>query len=185
MTAIDIDRHEPITGFEVADGCLQVGGQSVAELVADAGGPVYLYDRNLIVDRVGQLRSALPDAVHLHYAIKANPHPDVVALLAARTDGLDVASAREIEVALAAGGDPAHISFAGPGKRDAELAAALAAGIVINIESERELEVLARLGSERGTTPRIAVRVNPPFQLKTSGMKMGGGSQQFDRGRPT
>lgn len=179
MSRIDIDRHAPITAFEVDDGCLCVGGRRVTDIVSELGSPLYLYDRSLIEARVALLREALPREVHLHYAVKANPRADVVALLAGLTDGLDVASARELQIALDAGGDPAHISFAGPGKRDDELAAALAAGIVVNIESPRELDVLATAATGSGTRPRVAVRVNPPFQLRTSGMKMGGGPQQF------
>jgi diaminopimelate decarboxylase len=84
-----------------------------------------------------------------------------------------------MRVALAAGMNPAAISFAGPGKTDAELAEALAAGIVVNLESEREMERLAALGRNRGARTRVAVRVNPDFELKSSGMKMGGGPKQF------
>jgi diaminopimelate decarboxylase len=105
--------------------------------------------------------------------------PDVVRHLATLTDGLDVASAGELRVALAAGMNPGTISFAGPGKTDAELAAALTAGIVVNLESEREMERIAVLGRGRVAPPRVAVRVNPDFELKSSGMKMGGGPKQF------
>lgn len=75
--------------------------------------------------------------------------------------------------------DPAEISFAGPGKCPPELAAAIAAGITINLESGGELETVARLGHEQGRLPRVAVRVNPDFELKASGMKMGGGPKPF------
>jgi diaminopimelate decarboxylase len=71
------------------------------------------------------------------------------------------------------------ISFAGPGKTDAELAEATAAGIVVNLESEREMERIAVLGRNHSVRPRVAVRVNPDFELKSSGMKMGGGPKQF------
>jgi diaminopimelate decarboxylase len=84
-----------------------------------------------------------------------------------------------MRVALAAGANPEETSFAGPGKTDAELAEALAAGIVVNLESERELERVANLGRNRQARPRVAVRVNPDFELKSSGMKMGGGPKQF------
>ena len=90
-----------------------------------------------------------------------------------------MASAGELRVALASGMDPAEVSFAGPGKTDAELAEAVAAGIVVNLESEREMERLAAQGNAAGVRPRVAVRVNPDFELKSSGMKMGGGPKQF------
>jgi diaminopimelate decarboxylase len=117
--------------------------------------------------------------VHIHYAIKANPMPEVVRHLAGLVDGLDVASAGELAIALEAGARPDTVSFAGPGKTDAELEAALAAGIVLNLESEGEMERLAAIASRRGTRARVSVRVNPDFELKSSGMKMGGGPKPF------
>ncbi|MBK9685632.1 MAG: pyridoxal-dependent decarboxylase, exosortase A system-associated, partial [Betaproteobacteria bacterium] len=111
--------------------------------------------------------------------MKANPMPAVVGLMATLVDGIDVASAGELKVALDAGADPAEISFAGPGKRDPELRQAVAAGVLVNVESMRELPVLARAAQELGLPARVAVRVNPDFELKGSGMKMGGGPKQF------
>jgi len=103
----------------------------------------------------------------------------VVAHLARLVDGLDVASAGELAIALEAGARPEAISFAGPGKTDAELEAALAAGIVVNLESEGEMERLAAIARRRGAKARVNVRVNPDFELKSSGMKMGGGPKPF------
>ena len=172
--------HWPMNQFPVVDDCLQVGGISLRQLAARVGQtPFYAYDRRLIDERVAWLRRVLPPTLKLHYAIKANPMPALVQHLAWQVDGLDVASLGEMQVALDVGMNPAHISFAGPGKRPSELAAAIAAGITIHLESARELETVARLGLEQGQQPRIAVRVNPDFELKTSGMKMGGGSKPF------
>src|SRR5882672_3168115 len=153
--------HAPMTQFPVVDDCLQVGGIPLTELARHAGRtPFYAYDRGLITQRVALLRKHLPKEVHLHYAIKANPMPEVVRHLAALMDGLDVASAGELRIALASGMNPEVISFAGPGKTDAELAEAVAAGIVVNLESEREMERLAVVGRNRDARPRVAVRVN-------------------------
>jgi diaminopimelate decarboxylase len=169
-----------MTQFPVLDDCLQVGGIPLTELARRIGRtPFYAYDRGLITQRVGLLRKHLPEEVHLHYAIKANPMPEVVRHLAGLVDGLDVASAGELRIALASGMNPVAISFAGPGKTDAELAEAVAAGIVVNLESEREMERLAELGRNRNARARVAVRINPDFELKSSGMKMGGGPKQF------
>ena len=169
-----------MTQFPVVDDCLQVGGIPLTELARRIGRtPFYAYDRSLITQRVELLRKHLPAPVHLHYAIKANPMPEVVRHLAAFMDGLDVASAGELRIALASGMNSGAISFAGPGKTDAELAEAVAAGISVNLESEREMERIAVLGQNRGARPRVAVRVNPDFELKSSGMKMGGGPKQF------
>jgi len=166
--------------FPVVDDCLQVGGIPLTQLAQRVGRtPFYAYDRSLITQRVELLRKHLPADVHLHYAIKANPMPEVVRHLAALVDGLDVASAGELRIALASGMNSAVISFAGPGKTDSELSEALAAGIVVNLESEREMERIAALGKGAGKRPRVAVRVNPDFELKSSGMKMGGGPKPF------
>jgi diaminopimelate decarboxylase len=166
--------------FSAADGELVVGGKTLSVLAAQVGQtPFYAYDRAALRRRVAQLRAALPAAVKLHYAMKANPMPAVVGLMAGLVDGIDVASAGELKVALDAGADPAEISFAGPGKRDVELRQAVAAGVLVNVESERELPVLAAASQALGRPARVAVRVNPDFELKGSGMKMGGGPKQF------
>ena len=167
-------------GFTVADGCLQVGGASLTTLAERAGRtPFYAYDRELITRRVAHLRAHLPAPIDLHYAIKANPMAEVVDHLRGLVGGFDVASAGEMEVALRAGMEPADVSFAGPGKTDEELARAVAAGITVHLESEGEMERLAAIATATGARPRVAVRVNPDFELKSSGMRMGGGPRQF------
>jgi diaminopimelate decarboxylase len=173
--------HAPMTQFpQAADGSLQIGGQSLSLLAERVGQtPFYAYDRGLLRERVAQLRAALPKQVKLHYAMKANPLPAVVGWMAGLVDGIDVASAGELQVALNAGADPVEISFAGPGKRDIELHQAVAAGVLVNVESARELPVLAAASKRYGLPARVAVRVNPDFELKGSGMKMGGGPKQF------
>jgi diaminopimelate decarboxylase len=166
--------------FTVVGDCLQVGGMPLTRLAERIGRtPFYAYDRRLISRKVELLRRHLPAEIHLHYAMKANPMPAVVQHLAAQVDGLDVASAGEMHVALDTGMAPEKISFAGPGKTPAELSMALAAGIVINMESENEMEAIARLAHRLGVPARVAVRVNPDFELKSSGMKMAGGPKQF------
>src|SRR4051812_45479824 len=172
--------HAAMDQFAVLDDCLAVGGVPLTELARRVGRtPFYAYDRRLISERVELLRAHLPRQVHIHYAMKANPMPEVVAHLAGLVDGLDVASAGELAIALTAGGRPDAISFAGPGKTDAELEAAVRAGIVVNLESEGEMERLAAITVQRGVRARVNVRVNPDFELKSSGMKMGGGPRQF------
>lgn len=172
--------HASQTQFQVERDCLLVGGVPLIRLAQRVGStPFFAYDRALIRSRVEHLRSTLPSEIHLHYSIKANPMPALVQLLASLVDGLDVASAGEMKCALDTGIAPQHISFAGPGKTDAELAQALAANIIIHLESETELERLDNLAMAMGITPKVVVRVNPAFELKSSGMKMGGGAKQF------
>lgn len=180
MNPRQLPLHAPMTQFPVRCGELQVGGKPLSQLATEVGQtPFYAYERRLIDARVAQLRHALPAAVKLHYAIKANPMPAVVRHLAGLVNGLDVASAGELDLALASGANPREISFAGPGKREPELAAAVRAGVLLNVESFREVELLSRLSQTLGMPARVAVRVNPDFELKSSGMKMGGGPKPF------
>lgn len=172
--------HAPITAFTARNGELLVGGLALSRLAARVGQtPFYAYDRAVLSQRVRTLRAALPAGIELHYAMKANPMPALVAHMAGLVGGIDVASAGELKVALDAGADPQHISFAGPGKRDVELHQAVAAGVLVNIESFREVDVLAHAAQSLGVPARAAVRVNPDFELKGSGMKMGGGPKPF------
>lgn len=178
--AAPLPIHAPMDQFLVADGELVVGGERLSLLAARVGQtPFYAYDRRLLSARVATLRQALPEGVKLHYAMKANPMPALVGFMVGLVDGIDVASAGELKVALDAGVNPQELSFAGPGKRDAELRQAVAARVLINIESFRELSVLEAISGELGLPARVAVRVNPDFELKGSGMKMGGGPKPF------
>jgi diaminopimelate decarboxylase len=129
--------------------------------------------------RIAELRSALPAQLALHYAMKGNPFPPLLAWMRGKVDGFDVASGGELQLAMAAGVAPDKISFAGPGKRDRELELAIANGVTLNCESEGEAARAFAIGERLGFTPKIAIRVNPSFDLKGSGMKMGGGAKQF------
>jgi diaminopimelate decarboxylase len=172
--------HAPMRQFPVRDGELIVGGMPLSLLAERVGQtPFYAYDRGVLRSRVAELRQALPASVKLHFAMKANPMPAVVCFMAGLVDGIDVASAGEMKVALDAGADPQEVSFAGPGKRAVELRQAVAAGVLVNVESSRELSLLEAISAELGVAARVAVRVNPDFELKGSGMKMGGGPKQF------
>ena len=174
------DHPPAMERFPVRDGELTVGGIVLSLLAARVGStPFYAYDRSLLKARVDQLRAVLPPQISLHYAMKANPMPAVVGYMAGLVDGLDVASGAELRVALDAGMSPRQISFAGPGKSQVELAQAVASGILLNVESVREIHALAEIVQRMGRPARVAVRVNPDFELKSSGMKMGGGPKQF------
>lgn len=180
MTDTALPRHAPMTVFPVVGDELVLGGVPLTRLAARIGStPFYAYDRKVITRTVEALRQCLPAEIRVHYAVKANPMPAVVQHLARLVDGADVASAKEMRIALDAGVSSDNISFAGPGKNDGEIRAAIAAGIVINLESEGECERVIVLAAELGMTPRVAIRVNPDFELKTSGMKMGGGAKPF------
>lgn len=180
MTGVAAKASSSARAFGVKDGQMTVGGIPLAQLARRVGKtPFYAYDRGLITARIKQLRRVLPREIHLHYAMKANPMPAVVQHVAGLVDGLDVASAREMLTALDTPMAPGLISFAGPGKTEAELRQAVAAGVVLNLESETEMRLVGQIGRTDGIRPKVAVRVNPDFELKSSGMRMGGGSQQF------
>jgi diaminopimelate decarboxylase len=136
--------------------------ERVRAALARADRPVcaYVYDREVLRARAAALKAALPSNAELLYAVKANGHPDVVATLAAATDGLEVASAGELALARAAGAR--RIAFGGPAKTDASLRAALSAGAMIHAESALELH---RLSAAAAATPvikevAVALRVN-------------------------
>ena len=158
---------------------LVIAGRTVAEWAAET--PAFVYDLGGVRDQVARFRAAFP-GIDLHYAVKANPFPPLIDAMASLVDGFDVASAGEL--ALVAGqGRP--VSFAGPGKRDAELEAAIEAGATINLESEAEADRAFAIAGRVGIAPRLAVRVNPEFELRGSGMRMGGRASPFgvDAGR--
>ncbi|MEM1050723.1 MAG: pyridoxal-dependent decarboxylase, exosortase A system-associated [Pseudomonadota bacterium] len=167
-------------GYDAIDGKLVIGGHLASDLVEAAGRtPLFVYSKSLLDERVAQLREALPGQIGINYAVKANPHPDVVAHMERLVDGFDIASAGELAFIKRAGISSSRVSFAGPGKRDDELEAAIAAGVTLNCESEGEAHRSLAIGQRLGKTPRIAIRVNPDFELKGSGMKMGGGAKPF------
>jgi diaminopimelate decarboxylase len=177
---IHFPRHAPQHHFSARNDELHIGGIPLRRLAARVGRtPFYAYDRGVLTASAQRLRANLPAAVHIHYALKANPMPALVQHMAALVDGFDVASAQELRVALDTGAAPAAVSFAGPGKSDGELSCAIAAGAVLNAESATELERAARTGTALGIRPKVALRINPDFELKSSGMKMGGGARQF------
>jgi diaminopimelate decarboxylase len=166
--------------FDVAEDCLAVGGVRLDRLADRVGTtPFFAYDRRLITARVAYLRSVLPKDVKLSYAVKANPMPAVVQHMAGLVDAFDVASAFEMKTALDTVVPASNISFAGPGKTSIELVQAIAAGVTIEMESESEASRIIEAGNRLGIRPRVALRVNPNYQVKGSGMKMGGGPQQF------
>ncbi|MCB1934246.1 MAG: pyridoxal-dependent decarboxylase, exosortase A system-associated, partial [Candidatus Accumulibacter sp.] len=161
--------HDLDLPFAGRQGELEIGSLLLTRLAARVGRtPFYAYDRALLDARVGALRQTLPLAIKLHYAVKANPMPALVGHMAKLVDGLDVASAGEMAIALDAGMPATEISFAGPGKGEHELRQAVAAGVLLNVESPTELDRLASIGDATGWRPRVALRVNPDFELKTS-----------------
>lgn len=172
--------HPTIRAFSRVSGQLAVGDVPIERLAKRVGGtPFFAYDRRLLTERVEFLRRSLPTQIDLSYAIKANPMPAIVQYLSKLVDGLDVASGSELLTALDTEISPSRIGFAGPGKTSQELRQAVAAGVTIELESATEAARVIAIGDEEGITPRVAIRVNPDFEVRGSGMRLGGGSQPF------
>ena len=173
-------KHAEQVYYDLNSSELLIAGKSLEQVAAIAGQtPFFAYDRGIITQKIAEFRTHIPEDINLHYAIKANPHPSLVSFIANQVDGLDVASLKELRVALATSTAANDISFAGPAKSEKDIAGAIAAGITLNIESETELKRSVLLADKIGARPCAAIRVNPDFELKTSGMKMGGGPKQF------
>jgi diaminopimelate decarboxylase len=161
------------------DFMLLIGGRRADALVTQAGDtPLFVYDLALVDAKIAQFRAAFPE-IDLHYAMKANPYLPLLRHIARKVDGLDIASAGEMDMALEAGAKAGDISFAGPGKRDEDLSDAIHEGVTLNAESEGEVERAISIAAKLGQRPRLAVRVNPEFEIKGSGMRMGGGAKPF------
>ena len=164
--------------FARQHGELLIAGRPAEAWAVDAGDtPLFVYDMAIVAARVARFRAAFR-GVDLHYAIKANPHPELLTVIAPLVDGLDVASAGELARAVVVK-PAAAISFAGPGKRNDELTAAIETGATLNVESEGEANRALAIGDRIGIRPRLAVRVNPDVELRASGMKMGGRPSPF------
>ena len=167
-------------GFQAIDGELAIGGKPVSHWAEQAGRtPLFVYSQTRIEQRFADLRDAMPDRLKINYAIKANSFAPLLSFVSNLADGLDIASGGELEMVRATGFDLSRVSFAGPGKRDVELEAAITAGVTLNLESEAEAGRAIAIAERLGLTPSLAVRVNPDFELKGSGMKMGGGAKPF------
>jgi len=159
------------------NGQLSIDGQPLSARVPQT--PAYLYSRRCLDAAVASLRDALPDAIGVHYAIKANPFPPLVRHMASRVDGFDCASLAEMQLATDVATTGQKLSIAGPAKSRAEHRYAIEHGITINAESVGEIERIMAESRATGRRARVALRVNPPFALKGSGMHMGGGARPF------
>lgn len=179
-TNTKVKTHHFVNPFPIEKNCLMIGGLPLPQLAQIVGKtPFYAYDRAVVKSKIELLRQYLPATLHLHYAIKANPMPSLVSAMVEWVDGFDVASGQELVNAINAGMPANKISFAGPGKTPAELQQAIAAGITLNVESPTELSRIIEIKNALKLPAKVALRVNPSFELKSSGMKMGGGSKQF------
>jgi diaminopimelate decarboxylase len=162
------------------DGDLLVGALPVSRIAEQYGTPLFVYDESVLEHKLASLREALPSTFHVCYSVKANPNPAFLALFLEHECGLEIASAGELQQALAAGCVPEDVLFAGPGKTEAELALAIKHSIgEIHVESELEIKRVAEISRLHRRRARIAIRVNPGEDGLGGAMRMGGKSAPF------
>ena len=166
--------------MHVMDG-LTLDGVPLNRIAATVGTPTWVYSAGTLRARYRSLAKALNDAgleAHPHYAVKANDHLAVLALLAGQGAGADVVSEGELRRARQAGIPAAHIVYSGVGKSARELRLALTEDIgQINVESAEELAMLSAIAVSLGRTARVALRVNPDIDA--------GGHAKISTGRAT
>lgn len=159
---------------------LLVGGLTVKALAERFGTPLYVYDAGVMRQNYSKLAAALSGFAAIHYSIKANPNPAVIAVLLGAGAGVEIASLGEYRLARQAGAAPERILFAGPGKRAAELEQVIAEGIgEIHLESLEEVASIERLAAGRATPVPVAIRFNPVAEVQGGAMRMGGRPAPF------
>ncbi|MBT3073217.1 MULTISPECIES: diaminopimelate decarboxylase [Streptomyces] len=161
-------------------GEFRIQGLGINRLTEEFGTPLYLYDGDVLRAQFEGLRAPLHPALEMFFSLKANPNVSVCALLRSLGARAEVSSMAELVTALRAG-VPAHdIIFLGPGKSREEIAACLTEGILATVvESFEELALVDELAAEQGVLAPVALRVNPGFAVKGSGLTMGGKPRQF------
>ena len=155
--------------FPRIDGELWAAESRVADLVAEFGSPLYVYDAGVIEAAYRRIESAFAGAdILLAYSVKANSNLEILKRLRALGAGADIVSQGELHRCLAAGFSPSDVVFAGVGKTEVEMEAALEVGILaFNVESAEELQALGRVAERLGRTAPVALRVNPDIVADT------------------
>ena len=156
-------------GLERAGDSLQLAGVALTAIADGVGTPAYVYNADVIRRQFHALDQALAPVPHrIAYAVKANANLAVLRVLRDLGAGADIVSGGELARALAAGFDPDRVVFSGVGKTDAELAAAVEAGIGhVHLESTAELAALGRIATEARKPVRVGIRVNPDVTADT------------------
>jgi len=141
--------------------------------------PAYIYDGDVISGRVTSLQHSLGGLLDISFAIKSNPNPAILRMMAQITPWLDASSWAEVQRALDAGKPPDRITYSGPGKRTRELVAAVAQGVPVVVESLDEIEQLTEICLAAGRSHAVLVRVNPDHVPRGFGASMSGKPSQF------
>lgn len=166
--------------FASANGQLLIGGVPAEELVQEAGGtPLFVYDNNIVGAQVARFKGAMADGIALHYSVTANPYEPLLEFLGRYVDGFRVVSQGELDRLKVAGLAGIPVNFAGPGKRNSELEAAVRAHATISVESEAEAARTIRAAENVGIQPKISVRVTPPFAIEEGRVTIGSRPSPF------
>lgn len=176
-----LPEHHPavFAPYKQQDGTIVLGQRDAEGLAAEYGTPVYIYSEAVLAKRVADLRLAMPQGLSLHYAVKANPHPQILRHLTALVEGFDVASGGEVERLATLDHPPAEVSFAGPGKSEAELITAISKGVRIVVESPQQLRQTNAIARDLGVVAKVLVRLNDHRQVRNGGLSMTGGPSVF------
>ncbi len=177
-------KPDPLSQFKIKDNSLCIGNLSVAKILdeyleAQPDNPAYIYSKDIIRNKVEELRSTLPTELDIFYSVKANPFKDIINFLRPLIDGYDVSSLKELNLALDTGIEPSKICYTGPGKNNEELEAAITNNVVISAESFLELQRIEKLSKYLNKQAAILIRINPNFVQRRAGMKMASGSSPF------
>jgi diaminopimelate decarboxylase len=163
-----------------AEGQLLIGGYPAEELVAEAGGtPLFVYDNNIVGAQIARFKGAMADGIGLHYSVTANPYEPLLEFLGRYVDGFRIVSLGELKRLQAAKLAGIPMNFAGPGKLEIELEAAIKADATISVESESEAARAIRAGEKVGVQPKISVRVTPPFAIEAGKVAIGSRPSPF------
>lgn len=143
-----------------------IAGSSFSDLADRAGTtPFYAYDRAALKSNIESIRAALPAQCEIYYSPKVNPFPPLVFEISRLVDGLDVASSRELRLALDCGVEPGKCLLTGPAKTETEIRCGVASGVIINIESPEQLIRVSTEGLRSGKRPIVSIRVNSQFAV--------------------
>jgi diaminopimelate decarboxylase len=143
---------------------------ALLDLARRFGTPTFVYDGEVLAASLARLREAVGPGVGVLYSIKANPAPALVSRFRELGCGVEVASAGELELALACGVPPERIAYAGPGKTGAELELAVSSGLLsVQAESVGELRRIAAIARRLGRRAAVSLRVHPRMPAGRAG----------------
>jgi len=155
-----------------------VDQSTLKNIIEQHSTPSYFYFKKIISHKLDQLKKCFPTCFSIHYAVKANPHPEILKTMAQAQLGADVASAGELNASLLSGIPSEKIEFSGPGKTEEELALAIDRQIgSINAESLEELKKIRLATTRRGKKANVGIRINPDLKSLKSGLRMVGDTQ--------